>query len=388
MNQENSLPNKVAYLVISEYKKLKKSNKPVERSNGIKEWTILAGIVAINRLSDQYTILSLATGLKAIPNQELHRSNGMIIHDCHAEILTLRCFNTMILKEIENLEKFNKSSNFIRKESVEKHYSWNSDFELALYISKLPCGDASMEQESLLNSSTLENFSEEQVSQYLDPNIKTILRGRTNFEKKGYVRTKPGRIDSDVTFSKSCSDKLCTKQIISVWNSINSQLFKDPLYLKFLVCPEISVEIENEIEKSFNRPKNTQLEDSIYTFHEMTFLRCDREFPDSRKNDEQEPCYTNAIKIFGSTFEIEQSIVNGVKNGAYTKPSKPLSKNAATFVSRRFQWTLFQSLRPEFASITYLQAKDSQKIRNKNLKYIRKLLSNDGWVKTMTDDVI
>lgn len=44
----------------------------------------------------------------------------------------------------------------------------------------------------------------------------SVLRGRGYFSQLGAVRTKPGRADSPVSLSKSCSDKLSLRQCVSV----------------------------------------------------------------------------------------------------------------------------------------------------------------------------
>jgi tRNA-specific adenosine deaminase 1 len=74
------------------------SGKP--RSNaapGTKEWLPLAGIVLTGleeTKGDNGTrCVALGSGLKCLPLAKIKEGQGQIVHDSHAEILTLRAFN-------------------------------------------------------------------------------------------------------------------------------------------------------------------------------------------------------------------------------------------------------------------------------------------------------
>lgn len=168
------------------------------RANGVKEWTVVAGVVICIRGSLE--CISVATGVKAMPDTSLH--NGEVVHDMHAEILALRAFNLYLLEH--DLK----------------------DFESYLYVSKPPCGDASL---SLFQGEVWPSSAGDSTE---------IIRGRAHFGAQGRIRTKPGRADSALTMSKSCSDKLARRQVqgfaCSLLRSKGQQW-----YLSGLVCPEI-----------------------------------------------------------------------------------------------------------------------------------------------------
>ena len=124
-----ALKDNIVTLIYDEYKKLKKSSKPVIRSNGTKEWTVLAGVVAWNTDTDSTKIISLATGVKALPNVALERSSGKMVHDCHAEILALRGFNSVLLQNIAFLKE-GKTSEFIKE--VNGRFAWHEKNKLIL----------------------------------------------------------------------------------------------------------------------------------------------------------------------------------------------------------------------------------------------------------------
>ena len=220
------LPDRVAKIVQEEYNKLKPSSKPVLRSNGVKEWTVLASTLLLDSNTGNLKMISLSTGVKALPDKELSRSGGKMIHDCHAEILALRGFNTVLLKDIDNMNQNLRQSDLLEISDANGKYHLRAKWKLILYISRLPCGDASMRtlSNSSPTSSSLKSIDDSDEFQYIDPNIPTILRGRLNFSRNGVVRTKPGRLDSLTTLSKSCSDKLCLRQVTSILNCMTWSL--------------------------------------------------------------------------------------------------------------------------------------------------------------------
>ena len=67
----------------------------------------------------------------------------------------------------------------------------------------------------------------------------TLLRGRSYFSHLGHLRTKPGRPDSPPTHSKSCSDKLTTKQLTSLLLTPTSYIIAPSpnAYISTLILP-------------------------------------------------------------------------------------------------------------------------------------------------------
>ncbi|CCF60351.1 hypothetical protein KAFR_0J02870 [Kazachstania africana CBS 2517] len=382
----DSLGDEIAKLVYEEYDQLKASSKPVTRSNGTKEWTVLAAVVAINENADEkdLKLIAISTGVKAMPNARLDRSCGRILHDCHAEILALRGFNFVLLKNMQDL-KNNETSSFLDKSAQGGKFRWKSKWKLALYVSRLPCGDASMDH--LEDASELDiEMSEDDRLQYIDPGKSKILRGRMNFKRKGAVRTKPGRLDSDITLSKSCSDKLCIKQITSALNSLTWELMETPVYLKYLVIPELN----DTDKKALIRCFHTRLCSSLDLISRFQFLTYQGSFTDDKTSDSQLPSATSFIKVFPSQeHTIEQAILNGVKNGFYTKLDKPLRRGCESILSRYSQWNLYKSLKSDVENgLSYLQFKAEQEQRRDLVENAKICLSHGSWIATLKDDCI
>lgn len=399
---QSDLANDITRLVYAEYEKLKSTNKPQVKSNGIRECTVLASIVAIRKdeqsVDDSIHILTLTTGVKAVPDLELFRSKGKMVHDSHAEILAIRGFNVFLLNEMIQL-KNGKSSRYLleivknsNKGDIWK-YKWNSQWSLALFISRLPCGDASMDTMELTcitEDERLINISDDDPYQYVMPSKQQTLRGRFNFKKKGYVRTKPGRQDSKMTLSKSCSDKICLRQVISLNNVLTYSLMESPVFLKYMIIPDVDAQANAALYRCFQQ----RLQNCPYPIHSFEIISSKGCFIDDISKD-KEPSPVSVIKIFNDPENciLEQAIVNGVKSGTYTKPNKPLRKGCESIVSRYGLWKKYIELFPnrDFKGYTYETYKrefnSKNKVRSDMILAVKKCLTKgEDWIPTKNDD--
>ncbi|GMF66209.1 unnamed protein product [[Candida] boidinii] len=248
-------------------KLIKKFNngKPRVKSNGVPEWTVLASLVALippelekgedddnesileeprlkrQKLSDSqtdketkekedndkevkdiianYTIkpITITTGVKSLPTEIIeNKSNGKLIHDMHAEILSIRLFNYILLEECIELKKgFISKSDLIEFDDHddqngenERKFKIKNGIKFALYISEIPCGDASIDN-IREQSSDKQNWEDVNYIESKDGNNESVgdtkiatsgvIRGRENFSIVGKVRTKPGRKDSKLS---------------------------------------------------------------------------------------------------------------------------------------------------------------------------------------------
>ena len=85
-----------------------KSSKPQPN-----QWTIISSIIMEN--NNKYKIICYSNGTKSLPNIN-YKSRKFQIFDCHAEILSLKCFKFFLLNCLSfHLDKENKS-NFLTKE--------------------------------------------------------------------------------------------------------------------------------------------------------------------------------------------------------------------------------------------------------------------------------
>jgi tRNA-specific adenosine deaminase 1 len=338
--------------------------KPTTRSNGMKEWTVLAGIVSI--IGDVITPLVVTTGVKALPDSLIEKSQGRLLHDCHAEILSLRAFNRFIVDECGGVEE----SDLLYRCDGEYQFKLKEGIRFALYISEPPCGDSSLE---LLVD---ENETEwNQVTQ-LDG---SVLRGRECYGKKGRVRTKPGRRDSPLTLSKSCSDKLALKQFTGLLNSLTSR-FIDPrgFHIEYLV-----LHVDRAVDAALNRCFHTRLEiaaTEAHWYHPITILKTNEHHEWERESTDQCPSNLSLVHIPGS---LEESINNFVKEGFYSKKQLVRSRGESS-ISRK---ALLQKCKPYLQLDSSLTYTDVKKI-NSAYRQLKQLGQDalGSWNHTRKDD--
>lgn len=359
----------IAKEVIEKFESNKLKGKPVIRSNGVREWTVLAGVVAILPKGKIQTI-AIATGVKALPDATIKsHSRGLLLHDCHAEILVLRAFNWFAIQECLKLRKSVDSEIF---EVAGSGFKLKKGITFALYISEPPCGDASLE---LLIDESDEKWDDHTVL------AGNVLRGREDFTLKGKVRTKPGRRDSPLTLSKSCSDKLTLKQYTSILNGVTSS-FIDPngLYIKYLILPGNKADIP-ALERCFYDRFNPLPTGTGYNLHKVQLLVTDLSHSFTKEESKQQP--SNVSLIYVPDYDFNESVVNSVKEGYYTK-RKTVRKNGESQLSRFQLFKSAQALISPYDAKTYVEwkskSKDYKRAKESSIRAI------GGWCPTATDD--
>lgn len=378
-----SFADKVAALVNEQFEKLSLKGKPLKRSNGIEEWTTLAGIVVE---TNQMACVSLATGVKAMPDTKLDISKGTVIHDSHAEILCIRGFNRFILKECEKALK--SSSDYILRNSEGK-FEAVPGLKIHLYISEAPCGDSSL-------SNTIErSLNEEEWKDTSRPIVHAgPLRGREYFRETGLVRTKPGRRDSEISMSKSCSDKLSMRMFTSlILGPVSTIIDVSGFYLNSLIVPQSQLKKEDfdrcfgphgRLKKLFERD---DLKFGQYSAHLFDIYSTSIDFKYSR-NDKKKT-NPNAIVYVISDYIPGQTknevILNGVRMG-----NKPFSGKGQSSVSRIEIYKLVADLVAKVndqqinTALKYLDFKKRNSDRLKMKQEVYNVLRN--WVGTKPDD--
>lgn len=368
----NELGNNIAKCVIEEFNRLNlKSGKPVTRSNGIKEWTVLASVVAL--VEEEIIPITLSTGVKALPDKTRTYSHGLMVHDMHAEILSLRLFNWYLLDECTKLRSNPSDKSSILLESEGDYFKLKPGIKLALFISEPPCGDGSMQY---LSSTLEDNKPWEDVPNEPPKKIQKqdVHRGRSNFDKLGIVRTKPGRSDSLITLSKSCSDKLCLRQLIGITNAVTSSLFKEEIYLDYIVVKGMhSEDFQRCFISRFKLPGAHHLKLIEYDSDEYEYHK-----PNAGQN--MVPAPLSLLCVLPT--KMVQVLNNGVKNGSFVK-NKPPRAGGESIICKR-------SLVGKLKELKSLECKDYNELKSSNkkresLKTIGKeTLSN--WVSTSSDN--
>ncbi|QPG75866.1 hypothetical protein FOA43_003252 [Brettanomyces nanus] len=328
----------------------------------------------------------MATGVKAISSRKIEQtSHGRIVHDMHAEVLSLRIFNFFLLKDVEEMTRMNERQGRLLEMTDNDRYKLkDKTMELAMYVTDIPCGDASIDNvREEMDDDKKENWKESSSE------IEDNLRGRAFFGAVGKVRTKPGRIDSPISYSKSCSDKLCMKQFTGILNSTTYDLIEEgearrQMYLKYLVLPEKRIRVKG-IERCFyNRFQRKlgefqEIRDCLQPLKVITTNLSSQKFhlclDKEKKSCDQSILYCPPLKYV-------QVLNKGIRNGCSAK-KKPIDKQSRTDVSREALMDRLKSTK-EVNSSTYLQFK----MNIRNLRAIRikvkQLLGN--WTKSSTDN--
>ncbi|KAI2032329.1 hypothetical protein LOZ48_002457, partial [Ophidiomyces ophidiicola] len=207
-----------------------------------------------------------ATGTKCLSSSQIAQCQGLVLHDSHAEILALRAFNNWLLKECESIllqsndsgiSSKNSSNEALRflelrttgdsankselysggDEATWPPFKLKSDVKIWMYCTCAPCGDGSMElcMAAQEDPTPWATTSPEPMTEVGVDLTNKLLDGRARFSALGTVRRKPSRPDAQPTLSKSCSDKLAAKQVLSVLSF--------PAY--FLIAPSPSAYLAN-----------------------------------------------------------------------------------------------------------------------------------------------
>lgn len=385
--------------MISQFNKLPPKGKPLLRSDGTPEWTTLAGVVLETRDSPLQCV-SLATGVKSTPDFRLNEAHGKVLHDMHAEILCLRGFNKFVLSECLKLGE--GSSNYVEripKDQIQDYpylYQAVSDMKIYLYVSEAPCGDSSLsnvvdlsEKKALDQAKELEEWKNE-----LQPiTMNGPLRGRDHFFHTGYVRTKPGRRDSPVTMSKSCSDKLALKQFTSILLGPTASIVSpERFYISKLIVPESQLS-EPDFSRAFG--PGGRLADlagvkwsARYHSHFFKSVHTSIEFPFSRRSStEPKPSPQALLYVQGEennrkSGQLSEGIINGTRMGF-----KPFSGKGQSIASRHEIAKAVRELSPSLRNdVSYLQFKEENQHRKAVKLRVYETLKN--WVRTQPDDFI
>lgn len=214
----------------------------------------------------------------------------------------------------------------------------------------------------------------------------TVLRGRGYYSLLGSVRTKPGRADSPASWSKSCSDKISARMLLSALNTpTGAVISSEYVYLTGLVVPT-----KEFCEIGFSRAFDTRLaaihEAKLpggYAFHPLSFGKADVPIDFSREPGKK-GAPVSAVWVQGVGGE---ALVNGVIQG-----KRAYSGQGASIVSKRSIWeraaSVLDAVRPASRVLdgNYEKIKEDQKERIEAKKVLRGALS--PWVRNGGNDIV
>lgn len=250
-------------------------------------WTVLSVIVVCttsissslaSQCSYKFRVLAAATGTKCLGRRDLN-ADGLVVNDCHAEVLARRAFIRYLYAEtLFWQDKGPKSSqhSIFERHSTSHRLVLKPQNSIHLFITEAPCGDAAIyELRKEVVDELVQHREAREIGQS-DERERTELRltgakvhnkklkwddlpkyRDTPLEKKfsqvvGIARVKSGRSDLPLekqTLSMSCSDKIAKWNALGLQGSLLLQWF-EPIFLSSVVVIEddqaVSVEKQEQ----------------------------------------------------------------------------------------------------------------------------------------------
>ena len=144
-DHSQALPDAIKYITEKKYLDLTKFGLPrnysAERIRKVLASIIIKREVAYG--NSRLCIVSLGAGSKAIDGKSLS-DQGDRVHDCHAEVLARRGMLRFLYAQLEMIKNGCQHQSIFVKNEGSKVYAIRDGVSFHLFISKPPCGDASV----------------------------------------------------------------------------------------------------------------------------------------------------------------------------------------------------------------------------------------------------
>ena len=305
------------------------------------QWTVISSLILQN--NKKYKIICFANGTKSLPNIN-YKSRKFQIFDCHAEILTLRCFKFFLINALRfHLDQTNEKNSLNKDEydlfnsnkefydifqfnEKKKKFVIKNGVKFHLYISELPCGECA---NISYNNNSQKNIKEMTGSKTLEECLNIINKNNNinininNYDYK--FRTKSIRSDfkiNNLSYSLSCTDKIMIRNILGFQGKFLSFLF-EPIYLNSIIINTSLLNTQENIDKfkncvDYNFRKNIKSDNDI-NIPEIYFVmhKDNSDINDEKKNDKNSLPFSAYWYFPNNLKKVDPS--NGIKTGGNIK---------------------------------------------------------------------
>ncbi|XP_069138178.1 double-stranded RNA-specific adenosine deaminase-like isoform X2 [Argopecten irradians] len=202
--------------------------------NNLTKWKVIAGIVMESKSDRIFEVISLASGSRFITGKSL-TTNGKVLIDSHAEILTARGMRRFLYHHIRKLCQGQRSNVLQRNQNGK--FQLVSGIKFHLYISTVPCGDGAKFSRGC---SVLMGDNDGHMPVFKNKN-QGRLKMKTHIHATGQCPTVDRKCRNTYQSKKeircgnqlrvmSCSDKICKWNLLGVQGALLANLM-EPVYL-------------------------------------------------------------------------------------------------------------------------------------------------------------
>ncbi|XP_077021567.1 double-stranded RNA-specific editase B2 isoform X2 [Tamandua tetradactyla] len=196
----------------------------------------LAGIVMTKGLDvRQAQVIALSSGTKCISGEYIN-DRGLVVNDCHAEIVARRAFVYFLYAQLElHLSKRREDSErsiFVRLK--EGGYRLKENILFHLYVSTSPCGDARLNSPYEI---TTDLNSSKHIVRKFRGHLRTKIEsgeGTIPVRCHGAVQTWDGVLLGEQLATMSCTDKIARWNVLGLQGALLCH-FIEPVYLHSII---------------------------------------------------------------------------------------------------------------------------------------------------------